>query len=192
MSRGRRVLRLKPVESDGFKFASPSEAGRYDGLKSYVREGLRSTPSADGRMLVCEWGDGVATPKRTQAFVLAGKGRNKYGANAVTVNNIKFGSGQEAARFADLVRQQTAGIIANLKPHPCTYVFIVNDVKVTSYTPDSEYDIVGTGEHVIEDVKSAGTAVARDWPLRKNLMRACFGIEVKEFHTNPRRAKARR
>lgn len=189
MSRARRAVRVKPVEVDGYKFASASEAMRYNGLKSYARTHLVATKSTDGRMLVCEWGDGATAPKRTQAFVLAQAGRNKYGAQAVVVDNIKFGSGHEARRFAMLQRAQSAGLIANLVHHPRTYDLIVNSVKIGVYTPDSEYDDVATGRHVVEDAKSEATGQARDWPLRKKLMLACHGIEVQEFRAPARRGK---
>jgi hypothetical protein len=186
MSRGRRMIRLKPAVADGFKFASASEAMRYEGLKAYAGATLTATPSADGRMLVCEFGE---SPRRTQAFVLAAKGTQKFNAKPVTIDGVKFGSGHEAKRFAMLQKEQMAGIIADLKPHPRTYEFVVNGVLIGRYTPDSEYRIVATGELVTEDAKSEATKKARDFHLRKKLMLACHGIRVREFMSAPARSK---
>lgn len=186
MSRGRRAVRLKPFALDGYKFISEAEARRYESLKSYAGVTLRADVSADGRMLVCQWGDGVGTRKLIQTFNLAQKKRQKFGSRVV-VNGIEFGSKPEARRFADLENQQRAGIIRDLKPHPRTYECVVNNVLVASYTPDSEYFIVATGEQVIEDVKSDITSKIRDWPIRRKLMLACHGITVRTFKFERRR-----
>ena len=179
-------MRVKPVVVDGYKFASSSESTRYEGLKAFARATLSTAVSADGRMLVCEYGD---APKRIQTFQLAQKKQQKFGSKVV-VNGIEFGSKPEALRFADLENQQRAGIIRDLKPHPRIYECVVNDVLVTRYTPDSEYFIVATGEHVIEDVKSDITSKIRDWPIRRKLMLACHGIAVKTFKFERRRRAA--
>lgn len=191
MSRGRRAIRLKPIVVDGWKFAGPTEARQYEGLKAYAGSNLRLTVSTDGRLLVCEWGDGISAPQRTQAFALAGKKKQKFNTRPVTVDGVKFGSLDELKRFTQLLQMQKAGVITDLKPHPRKYEFIVNGVHIGSYTPDSEYRIVDGGEMVTEDVKSDATRLARDFPLRKKLMLACHGIVVKEFIVNTRPAKRR-
>lgn len=180
MSRGRRrSVRVKPAVVDGFKFISASEAFRYEGLKALAGDALTSTVSTDGSMLVCEWYGADGVP-RTQAFTLARKGRNKYNARPTEINGIKFASGHEAERYVQLLRLQAAGEIDSLTPHPRTYQFIVNDVSIGRYTPDSEYRIVATNTWVIEDAKSEATRKARDYPLRKKLMLACHGIALAE------------
>lgn len=181
MSRGRLRPGPKPFELDGFKFGNATAAGQYEGLKSYAGRTLRTTVSTDGRMLVCEWGDGVANPRQTQVFNLAQGGKNKYNARKTAVGSIVFDSGHEARCYVDLLHQQAAGEIAELQHHPPAYEFMVNGVKIGRYTPDFTYRVVKTNKRVVADSKSAITRQAHDYPLRKKLMLACHGITVVEL-----------
>jgi len=180
MRRGRSCVRVKPAVVDGYKFASAGEAMRYESLKAFTRTNLRATPSTDGRLLVCEWGGGSASAKQTQAFHLAQAGANKYHARKTTVGDITFDSGREARRYLELVHLQACGEILGLQHHPPPYEFIVNNVRICRYTPDFVYQDVKTKARVVEDVKSAITRKARDYPIRKRLMLACHGITVVE------------
>jgi hypothetical protein len=172
MSRGRRAVRVKPVEVDGYKFASASEAMRYEGLKALAGKALTVTASTDGRMLVCEWHG------NTQVFTLAQGKPNKYNARKTVVQGITFDSGREALRYVALARLEAAGEISQLKHHPPPFELVVNGVKIGRYTPDFIY--YKAGKLVVEDSKSEATRQARDYPLRKKLMVACFGIQVAE------------
>ena len=181
MSRARRAVRVKPVVVDGHRFASASEAMRYQNLKPLAGASLRAHVSTDGGMLVCQWGAGVGgRPTQSQAFCLAQRGRQKYNAQPTTIDGHKFASLHEAKRYIELTRLQAAGVIADLKPHPQTYDLVVNNVRIGRYTPDSEYRVVATGQRIVEDAKSEATRKARDYPLRKKLMLACHGIEIAE------------
>lgn len=102
--------------------------------------------------------------------------RQKYGATRTTVGGMTFASRAEARRYANLLMTEMAGEIRDLECQ-VLYRFVVNGVKVGRYTADFRYVDVATGEVVIEDVKGFA---ARDWPLRRNLMLACFGIAVRE------------
>jgi len=180
MSRARRSVRVKPATVDGHSFASVVEALRYDGLKAYAGATLACATSTDGRMLVCTWGDGLATPKRTQAFGLHMKATNKFNAIRTTINGITFASRHEARRWVELQRLQAAGVIQELTRQR-RYGLVVNDVHIGSYTSDFEYRDVKTQAWVVEDAKSEATCKARDYPLRKKLMLACHGIAVQEI-----------
>jgi hypothetical protein len=73
---------------------------------------------------------------------------------------------------------QMAGEISELEPHP-RYDLIVNGVKIGIYTGDSRYRC--NGKLVVEDVKGDKSCISRDYPLRKKLMKALFGIDVQEY-----------
>lgn len=109
----------------------------------------------------------------------AAKRKNKYGAQPTEVGGIRFASKKEAARYLQLQAMQQAGEIYDLAYEPRRYVFEHNGVRIGTYTPDFEYRLA-SGEHVVEDTKSKATRKARDYGLRKKMMKAFYGIEVKE------------
>lgn len=102
---------------------------------------------------------------------------NKYGAIKTTVDGIQFPSKREAARYVQLQKLLRAGQIQDLRMQ-VKYHLIVNGVKIGRYTSDFEYE--ENGQHVVEDVKSPATKKARDYRLRKLLMKALHGIEIRE------------
>lgn len=100
---------------------------------------------------------------------------NKYGAKKTEVDGITFDSKREATRWQQLRLLERAGAIAGLV-RQVRFELIVNDVKIGRYTADFEY--VENGQRVVEDAK--GAARSRDYILRKKLMLAIYGIEIKE------------
>jgi Protein of unknown function (DUF1064) len=106
-------------------------------------------------------------------------GGNKYAARAVEVEGIRFASTREARRYRELQLLARAGVIADLELQP-RWVFMVEGIRIGAYRADFRYRVCRTGATVVEDVKSAATKRARDYPLRKKLLRALFGIEVVE------------
>lgn len=106
--------------------------------------------------------------------------RSKYGAIRVTIDGIAFDSKREAARYLQLKARWRAGEIANLEVHPC-YELHVNGERIGRVTLDFRYiDLLKRGAHVVEDAKSPATHKARDWVLRKKLLKAIHGVEVQE------------
>lgn len=103
----------------------------------------------------------------------------KYRNEPTVVDGIRFPSRKEARRYMDLKLMEKGGEIWDLRIHP-RWDFVVNGVFVGSYTADFAYKARQSFAETVEDVKSAGTRRARDWALRRNLMRACHGIEVRE------------
>ena len=110
----------------------------------------------------------------------------KFRAKKTLVDNILFDSKTEAARYQDLKLMQRAGDISKLQCHP-TFTFVVHGLPVAKYTPDFSYHDK-QDRVVIEDVKgwkkSPRTGkllprVNREFGLKKKLMLACFGLEVK-------------
>lgn len=102
---------------------------------------------------------------------------SKYGNKPVKVDGFKFPSKAEARRYAELVLAQKAGIISDLKIHPEFYLS-VNGIEVCKYVGDFSYWTEdGERQYVLEDVKGVKTRI---YMLKKKLMLACLGINVKE------------
>src|SRR5262245_45003992 len=102
---------------------------------------------------------------------------NKYGAVRTVVDGMTFHSRKEARRYQELRTLERAGKIDDLQCQ-VRHDLIVNGVKIGRYTSDFEYE--EDGRHVVEDVKSPATKKARDYRLRKLLMLAIHGIEIRE------------
>lgn len=86
-----------------------------------------------------------------------------------------FASKREAARYLELKILLKAGLITRLELQP-KYPLVISGVRVAMYIADFQY--VQAGKVVIEDVKGAKTAV---YQLKKKIMNALYGIEVKEI-----------
>ena len=108
---------------------------------------------------------------------------NKYGARR---GECRYGhqhdSQGEIKRCWELAQMVNKGMITDLAVHP-RWELVVNNHKIGRYTGDFSY--IEKGVFVVEDVKpfnrKTGKVVAsRDYILRKKLMFACHGIEIKE------------
>jgi hypothetical protein len=105
--------------------------------------------------------------------------RRKYGNIPTAVDGITFASRKEARRWGELVIMQRAGLIRGLEPHP-RYELVVNGRRVGHYTADFRYTDAATGAVVVEDTKSPATRKEAAYRLRRELMLAVHGIDVKE------------
>lgn len=112
------------------------------------------------------------------ATIATKKSTNKYSAQKTTIDGHEFASKAEARRYKDLKIMLDAGAITDLELHP-VYQLVVNGVKIGRYTGDFKYRDAD-GQTVVEDVKSSATAKARDYPLRKKLMKALHGVVIVE------------
>lgn len=99
----------------------------------------------------------------------------KYGAMPTIVDNVRFASKAEAARYRELKVLARAGKIRDLELQP-RYQLVVNGVSIGRYTGDFRYRD-HTGAVVVEDCKGFRT---RDYVLRKKLMKALHGVEITE------------
>ena len=122
-----------------------------------------------------------STPDMLRAFSKSVK-RSKYRAKRTPCGRPECGehaSKKEANRCALLQQLQKGHAIRGLvfQPH---YDLIVNGMKVGTYIADFEY-VELDGDRAVsvitEDCKGMKTAVYR---LKKKLMKACHGIDVKE------------
>ncbi len=101
-------------------------------------------------------------------------GFSKYRAKRTEVDGIIFHSKREAARYQELKILERAKVISDLRlqvPFP----FVVNGIKIGKFTADFVY--TENGKEVVEDSK--GYKV-RDYPLRKKLMLALYGVSILE------------
>lgn len=119
----------------------------------------------------------AAVSKIRNAVRLPAK-RSKYRAVRTTVDGITFASKKEAARYSELKRLEKVGVIGGLLLQP-EWELRVDRQHICTYRADFEYDeIYRTGvRHVIEDVKGVRTPA---YVIKKKLMRALYGIEIKE------------
>jgi hypothetical protein len=105
---------------------------------------------------------------------------SKYHARRITIDGESFDSQMEYSRFRMLQLQERAGDIRNLKRQP-RYDLVVNGVNCGYYKADYEYDLVTTGEHIVEDCKGFKTPV---YNLKKKLIKALYGIEILESNAD--------
>ena len=104
---------------------------------------------------------------------------NKYRAKKVSLDGFLFDSKAEARRYAELRLMQKSHDIEVLQVHPIFQLF-VNGIKIASYIADFRYVDLHKKKLIVEDVKSPVTAKLPAFRMKKKLMLALYGIEVKE------------
>lgn len=104
---------------------------------------------------------------------------SKYGAKKTVIDGITFASKMESDRYVQLKYLEKAGLIVNLELQP-KFFFHINGQKLprTWYQADFRYVDVETNEVVVEDVKGVVTSI---YQLKKKLMKAVHGIEIREI-----------
>ena len=115
-----------------------------------------------------------------QEMVIA---KTKFRNTKTKVGDLTFDSKLEAGRYAQLVRLQELGQIFNLELQ-AKFVLMVNRSLICKYIADFVY-IDLDGNRIVEDAKGVRT---REYILKKKLMKALHGIDIKEFRA-PSRAK---
>jgi len=103
---------------------------------------------------------------------------NKYKAKPVEIDGIRFPSIKQGKRYKALKLLQAEGRIRNLRLE-VPYAVKINGATVCVYRADFVYDEYAHGSwaEVVEDVKGMKTPV---YNLKKRLMKACNGIEIRE------------
>ncbi len=96
---------------------------------------------------------------------------NKFKAQPVGIDGLKFASQKEARRWSELRVLESAGHISRLHPHP-VYRLEVNGILVGKYTADFAY-MTSDGEAIVEDVKGGRATKTEAYSLRKRLFEAC-------------------
>lgn len=110
--------------------------------------------------------------------LIKGKRRSKYGnKRTTTADGVNHPSGKQARRWAELRLCQRAGEIYDLR-REVPFELIVNGDHVCTYIADHVYQ--ENGIEVVEDVKSEATANDKVYQIKRKLMKACHGIDVRE------------
>lgn len=99
---------------------------------------------------------------------------NKYRAQKTIVDGVTFASKAEARRYGVLKTLQKVKTISNLRLQ-VSYTIAVNGQKICRYVADFVY--VEKGVEVVEDVKGVKTPA---YQLKKKLMKAVLGVEIRE------------
>lgn len=102
----------------------------------------------------------------------------KFNNKKTVIDGKTFDSKKEATRYTHLKLLQQVGQIEDLKTQ-VKYDMVVNGVKVCAYYADFEY--VEKMQIVVEDVKSEVTRKLPVYRLKKKLMLALHGIDIKEI-----------
>lgn len=105
--------------------------------------------------------------------------QRKYRNKPTVVNGEQFDSAKEAHRYQELLLQQAAGVITQLRHH-VTYPITVNGIDICSYEVDFVY-LDSAGARVYEDVKSEATKSMQLFRIKQRLMLAVHGIKVEVF-----------
>lgn len=103
---------------------------------------------------------------------------SKYRNQRVTVEGVEFDSKKEAARWVELQAAERAGQIWDLR-RQVRFPLDVNGTHICDYVADFEWKVqMGScTARIVEDVKGRKT---REYGLKKRLMRALYGVEIKE------------
>lgn len=125
---------------------------------------------------------GGAVEKSLKRPILKGR---KYRNQKVTIDGITFDSKREAGRYQELRALASRNLIEDLRhqvPFELAPGVKFSDEKrakpALRYVADFAYRL--DGRLVVEDVKSAITAKSAAYRIKRHLMLAVHGIEVKE------------
>jgi hypothetical protein len=114
---------------------------------------------------------------------------NKYGAKVVTVDGIKFHSIGEAKRWQELLLLEKQGKISHLE-RQVSYDLRVNGHLICRYVADFTYlEEGGVWYPIVEDFKGVLTDT---YKLKKKMMWAIHGIEIRETGRAARRRRKKR
>jgi hypothetical protein len=117
-------------------------------------------------------------PNESSRARQASSTRSKYGAVKTTVDGITFHSKKEAARYQELKRLASVGVIHGLELQPEFGLHAINGGKsIGVYRADFSYTDTITGTPVVEDVKGMKTPLYR-W--KKKHVEAQYGIQIRE------------
>ncbi|MGE0829718.1 MAG: DUF1064 domain-containing protein [Hyphomonadaceae bacterium] len=115
--------------------------------------------------------------------------QHRFVAKRVTRDGKTFASKGESAWAAMLELRQRAGEIVNLELQPSFRIEIAGQF-ICNVKADARWREVATGEEIVGDYKgvTGDTPVSR---LKRKLVRACHGVEIKIFGPAAKKAMTR-
>lgn len=105
------------------------------------------------------------------------KTSSKYKNRKVTIDDIRFDSKKEGDRYLELKLLLRAGQISHLKLQP-EFKMVHHGILICKYRADFEYR--ENGKIVVEDVKSEYTRTLPVYRIKKKMMKAFYGVDVRE------------
>lgn len=106
-------------------------------------------------------------------------GNQKFRNKPTIVDGIRFPSKKEAQRWKDLLLLQANGEVRNIR-RQVEYRLEVLGMLICKYRADFVYDELRASvwtDEIVEDVKGYRTP---EYRLKRKLMKACLGIEIRE------------
>lgn len=104
--------------------------------------------------------------------------RRKFGNKPTTIDGRRFDSKKEAKRYCELKLLEASGQIRLLECQP-RFAIEIDGHKITTYVADFAYVDTKAGR-VIEDVKGGSATKTPVYRLKKKLVEAVYGIEIRE------------
>ncbi len=106
---------------------------------------------------------------------------SKFKNKKTIIDGITFDSKKESQRYSTLKALQDSGKIKDLQMQ-VKYRIVIDSYKICTYIADFSYKDLTTflQPTIVEDVKSEYTKKMPIYRLKKKLMLAVFGIEIKE------------
>lgn len=121
---------------------------------------------------------GKVTTVDTAAFAEPAAKQHKFRAQRCEIDGFKFHSKIEGRRFVYLRSLRDGGVISDLELQPA-FILVVNGTKIGKYLADFAYNL--DGQRVYEDVKSPATQALRLYRLKRKLVKALYGVEIREI-----------
>ena len=109
------------------------------------------------------------------------KAKNKYNNVKTVVDNIRFDSKKEAARYQELSLLEKKGIIKNLERQKrFELIPSQKDERATYYVADFVYEL--EGKLIAEDVKSEATRKDKTYIIKRKLFKHLYkNYEFREY-----------
>lgn len=104
--------------------------------------------------------------------------RRKFHNVPVEIDGYRFDSTSEGNRYVELRLLERAGDIRQLEIHP-RFPLVIHEQDCGVYIADFCY-LTAAGERVIEDVKSPATRKLPVYRLKKRMVWAVYGLEIRE------------
>lgn len=162
------------IKLSDFKNSRISESAR-------IKTTSKNTPSDIGgkKVISCE----EYKEAMSKASEKGAQRNSKFNAKKTVVDGITFDSVWESKRYSQLKIMEKSGEIEDLQLQ-VPFALEVNGIKVCDYKADFVYK--ENGHQIVEDAKGVKTP---EYKLKKKLMKAVLGIDIKETFRTPKKSR---